>query len=373
MAMPPPPPSAPPPPVLSGPPSGFFRRPFKEPTPITIDDDHDEEFYKHLQELRVELQDFSNLLQAVRRGQATVKAYAAYIERTRQDVIALLESIEDGDVIRRLHNLWEQVLVCPLIATPEEEFPAQEQLHALEVLEEQLHQMLFQIGTLTIPARVNDWLAQARPGYYIPFHLVFEDEIPNPDDRLRIFNFLAWSPNAIQQGIVDINSGLIYRYSGDARARLLSILLLALGFLLATGLVVGAAYLPAQGWPFRPENLGVLIAGWGAILAGIITHVAVGSAKRRQAQGGLPPVIALGDLPLLINARVGQFLFKLLLALIGLFGLAFATGVAELTMLNTFLVGYSLDSFVELFAAGLERSAAAQTGDLKRRLGLNVE
>ena len=125
----------------------------------------------------------------------------------------------------------------------------------------------------------------------------------------------------------------------------------------ATAAVIGACYLNISGWPFQTENLSAFTAGWIAILVGVIVHVAVGSVKRTQSQGQLPSISSLGDLPLILDARSGQIIMKILLALIGLFGLAFASGVENVTPLNAFLIGYSLDSVVEIFSSGIEQRA----------------
>ena len=107
---------------------------------------------------------------------------------------------------------------------------------------------------------------------------------------------------------------------------------------------------------------------------GVMVHGLVGAAKRAQTQGGSPPIIAVGDLPYLVNAKIGQYLLKLLMTLVGLFGfiltVAPATGIANASPLNMFLLGYSLDSVVELLGASIEQQASAQVGEIKKQLGL---
>jgi len=272
-----------------------------------------------------------------------------------------------------LHNIWEQMSACPLLIDPEGEFDAQEQLHHLNMLDAQCGKLVFQVGVLTIPARLKRWLAGARPGYYVPFHSVFDDELPEWEDRVRLLNYLAWSPELIQGGLVDAANGLIYRYARSSTARLVSFLLLVVAFGVAIGIVIGACYLPIEGWPVKPRHLPMFLVGWGAVLSGVVVHVGVGAVKRRQAQGGRPPIIAVGDLPLLINAKAGQLLLKLLLTLVGFFGLVFTAGVDNVTPLNTFLVGYSLDSVVEVFSASIEQQATAQVATLKQQLGVTRE
>ena len=324
-----------------------------------------------LRELRTEVVDLQEILASVRRGEITVQAYADYIAKTMQDMKGLIGQIQDGDAIRHLHNIWEQISICPLLARPQETLSAQEQLHYLDALERQFRRLIFIVGYLTIPARLNHWLANARPGYYVPFHAVFEDEVPDPEDRLRILNYLKWSPQVIRGGLVDAENGLIYRYDRNPWARAGTMALLLAGVAATIGIVIGLCYLPVGNWPLAPANVGTLLIGWAAVAVGLLVHVAVGTAKRAQAPGARPPILALGDLPLLLNARSGQILLKLLLTLVGLFGLAFGAGVANLTPLNAFLVGYSLDSVVELFGASLEQKAATQVAGLKKQLGLS--
>ena len=58
-----------------------------------------------------------------------------------------------------------------------------------------------------------------------------------------------------------------------------------------------------------------------------------------------------------MSARTGQILLKLLLTLIGFFGLAPIVGVTNITPFDSHLVGCSLDSFAGLFGAILELGA----------------
>lgn len=68
----------------------------------------------------------------------------------------------------------------------------------LNMLDTLTSKLVFQIGLLTVPARLNRWLNQARIGYYVPFHEVFNDELPSYADRVRILKFLSWSPRTIK-------------------------------------------------------------------------------------------------------------------------------------------------------------------------------
>jgi hypothetical protein len=109
--------------------------------------------------------------------------------------------------------------------------------------------MVFVIGAETIPSRLNDWLQKAQPGYYVPFHLVFEDEIPVPEDRLRLLNTLSWSPRVIQGGVVDAANGLIYRYESNAVWMWVTNALLVV---IVVGASVGVRFTSQLNFPARP-------------------------------------------------------------------------------------------------------------------------
>lgn len=326
-----------------------------------------------LRKLRTEVQDLQNFLEIVRAGEATVKAYKSYVEKARQDIRELVDEVDkltsedkDGDSIRNIRNLWELMQTNPLLANPDGELKSDEQLHCLSLLQAQARKIVFTAGFWTIPERLNDWLASASPGYYVPFHVVFEDELPNADDRLRMLNYLAWAPTRVNAGFVDPATGLIYRYAEDAQQRALSVIYLAIAFLVLTTLVLGIGHVGIAEWPFTPDQDKKAVTAWLAVVAGALVHIVVGASKRLRAQPGLPPILALGNFSRIINAKLGSFMLKLITALIGFCGLAFAGG--EMTLLNAFLVGYSLDSFIELFGSGLEQRATAQLNAVQSRL-----
>lgn len=125
-----------------------------------------------------------------------------------------------------------------------------------------------------------------------------------------------------------------------------------------------------NGWPISPTDGPRLLGLWLALLAGIVVHVAVATSKRLQSQAELPPPLPMGDIPRMMSAKFGQLAFKVLLALIGLYGSVFLTGLATFTGLQAFLTGYSLDSVVELFGSSVEQRSNAQAASLKQQLGI---
>jgi hypothetical protein len=145
-------------------------------------------------------------------------------------------------------------------------------------------------------------------------------------------------------------------------------LVLSLG--ITTGIVAAASLLRVQDWPLEPGDLPKMLVAWAAILIGVGVHILVGSTKRAKTQNGMPPVFL--DLITIINARFREIVMKLILGLVGLFGLVIVSAMPQLgpanlfpslqiTPINAFLIGYSLDSILELFGTSMEGTSQVKS------------
>jgi hypothetical protein len=346
------------------------------PTPATMA----EAWFRRLRALRAEAQDLRAVLDDVRRGDAPLARYVEYIGKTCADIDELIAGLDDDDdCIRHVRNAWEQMRTCAVMRAPDQVLDPQLQMQLLNLLDGQARRIVYWTSYRTIPNRLMHWLREAQPGYAIPFHAVFEDELPDAEDRQRVLNHLACTPEALKDvgGLVDPESGLVYRYDPSARRRVRSAatLVLVLAALTAVVAFAGPEIVHtggADGTTAVPPRS--LLLGWAAVLVGTVTHVGVAAAKRMRTVGANPAVLPVGRMMLLLNAKEGLILLRTGLALLGFFALALATTVpaeAQLGpfLLNAFLVGYSLDSVVELFGAGMDQRAAALQAGLKARLG----
>lgn len=330
---------------------------------------NDEAWFNHLRLLRTEVQDLRSVLDSIRRGESSLQRYAEYIKLSCLQIDDLVAALEGDDTIRRIQNTWEKMKTCPLLQDPSGVSDTQTQIQHLIMLDSQCRELVYWTAYKTIPQRLKQWLAATQPGYAIPFHAVFEDEVPDLEDRQKILNALAWSPNVIGGGIIDPITGLIYRYSEsfDKRLRSLGIALGALA--VATLLIFLAGMLP----PLNGAATSWLMLGWAALLTGTLIHIGVGVSKRMRGQGAIPVVLPTGRFLLLVDAKLGEILFKIVMALVGFLGFVYATGFSERSqfgsfLLNAFLVGYSLDSFVEIFGATIDQRTAALQSNLSKRL-----
>lgn len=330
--------------------------------------------------IRAEAQDLSRALVKVREGEAAPQSLANYFRKSKKDLDMLMKQLAQiepnvpaahCDHVRHLINMWEIVQQSCILTSEQLEQDSQKYFTTLTGLISALNAIVAECGFLTIPSRVNRWLAQAKPGHYIPFHDVFSDELPDEEERSRILNFLAWSPGLLKAGYVDTSAGLIYRYEENWFDRLKSLALVVTCFGSVTAGIIGACFLSELGlgssWPLTTDHTGIVTLAWLALIVGIAVHAAVATVKRGNS-GKRPPLIAKGDLLLFVSAQRGILNLKIFTAAIGLFGLIFVAGIASVSALNAFLVGYSLDSFVGLFGENLEKQAALQSSGFQQKL-----
>src|SRR6266852_5549192 len=96
-------------------------------------------------------------------------------------------------------------------------------------------------ATLSLSPRVNDILMNLRVGQPLDFEFEFGQEMPqNADLRKRLFLELAQEGAVIENGVVDVERGVIYKAASSRSQQRRSALVLAAA-LIAGGLVLPAA------------------------------------------------------------------------------------------------------------------------------------
>lgn len=332
------------------------------------------EFNLVLRELRAEVNDFISAIEDIKQGRSTIQTLAKYFTKTNQDIQELFVEINKlnkdfhSDKIRHINNYWEHMQYNPILMNPGQAIDAQDQLHQLSNLETQAKKMILAIGLLTIPYSVNRWLADSRPGYYLPFHLLYVDEMPSAEDRQKVINTIAWAPSVVESGIVNAQTGLIYRYDPDKAGQWRSFLVILLATYIATA---GVWFVGEMGYiniDTASMDAKTLLIAWFAVLTGMFIHITTEKFKRSKATG-LPQIVATSDWLIYFSAHKGDILLKLLMALFGLFGFIFSSDIVSVTMISSFLVGYSLDSFIGLFSSTLEQKAEAHYSAMNKNMG----
>jgi ribosome assembly protein YihI (activator of Der GTPase) len=336
-------------------------------------------YFGALRELRTEVQDLRDLLTRIKEGKTSTKDNADYFKKTYSDIQELIKELTGinqdrrSDTCRRIFNSWEKMQANASLQHPEQDRETQDKLHDIAILDEEAGKIILYVGHITIPPRLNRWIGASRAGHYLPFHLLFEDELPTAADRAKVLNAIAWAPDVIKSALVYPSSGLIYCYEQDFIKRLWSLIQVTLIFVLMTVCIWELCFIGQtfniSGWFLEPKYAPVLTIGWLALLVGVVIHTGVESVKHSQSSG-LPQVIAINDWLKHISARKGDIILKLLVALFGLFALVVTADISKFTIASAFLVGYSLDSFVGLFGTSIEQKAAAQATVLKEKLGI---
>jgi hypothetical protein len=312
------------------------------------------------QEVAAALQDAQSIF-AYSRGQIDARLAA---------VRALLDQSPDlydlsGDEVAQIEDLWQRIT----LAWPDPARPVDQVIAAVAAIESLLESILYHVGIVAIPPRVNQHLAQLRVGQTLDFHEAFRDELPDQKQRMEILRYLSAHPRSVD-GLVDVERGVIYRVSPSAWRRRASLLMIALA--LAGGVLVVYLYanlgdwLGLSGWPATPGALGKLLAGYLFIVIGAAVHLGVDALKESRARpaGG---ITALDEGLLWLHVKELPITMGVLSLWVGIIGLALWQ--PDVPWQTAFFVGYSLDSFVDLFLQRFTRTVTARTGALQSQLG----
>lgn len=325
--------------------------------------------------LRTELQDMISLIERAKSGKISLDAQIDYFNKTKGDIKHIFKEIDDitdkkhSDTIRHIVNVWEQMERSELFDKSYASKSMEVKLEIITLIDEQARDIILYVGYKTIPERVNDWMERARPGYVLPFHLVFEDELTNQADRKKVLNYISWKPKEISNGLVDPRNGLVYRYHERVTQRMLWVFLLVSLFPLLIYLVgdYGLDLLvDVVGNTFNDSNGNLLIDGGTvrlyllSLFSGIYVHILIDRAKQ-QRDSGMPNIMPLSDWTRYLSACRGRILYKTSLALFVFIAfLVTIEDVSKLTYAQFFLAGYSLDSVVDMFSAKLEKNSSTQ-------------
>lgn len=265
-----------------------------------------------------------------------------------------------SDLIARIENRWERIRhEWPSAGTGQPQLDEKARRTA-----SWLHEVVFVCAEYTIPSRVHQHLKNRRVGGSLDFHATFEDEVPAEEDRLKILKSLSRSPGLVS-GIVDVENGVIYRASPKPWRRALSYIILLLfgsfGFLFTYCLVGLGSWGGFAADEWAPDNrLKELMIGYGFLVVGAIVHLAVDSLKQsREKKAG--SLRAIDDWILWVHVKESELLKTVLFLWAGLAGLAFCLGKDQVTWYTAFLVGYSIDSFVDLFLQRFAKAVSSKT------------
>jgi hypothetical protein len=241
-------------------------------------------------------------------------------------------------------------------------------IRSLQLARPQMSRVIVVTATYTIPNRLNQWLAQTRPGRSLNFKSMFVNELPGEAERTEVLRQIDDAPGEIN-GIVDLATGTVVAISPKQSRRRLSYLLeiatLVLGGIL-TYFVIGVAkgYVVVDSKGIHPVDqaaetaLATLATILFAFVGGAALHFIVNLLKARQGAAGSSQWATVDDWLIWVHARE----MRIVTSIVGLwfvFGsLVFIFPDQALDTLGAFFAGYSFDSLIDLVINRFDAFAA---------------
>jgi hypothetical protein len=285
------------------------------------------------------------------------------IERLLGEIRAILEQDDRlycawGDGIATIESEWQKTLNGRRALA----------LHAFDAAGQQytevitaLDNVVYQCCEITIPDRITYHLSLLPIGAALNFRDAYCVELPLAEQRQRFLQYLNLYPGFVA-GLVDIGNERILRASDKRWRRGISLaatVFIALaGFLAITlvSLLGGATSHAGDRWPFTQDRLQQHLSEYAFLLLGAIAHVMILLLKQDRAAAATPQY--LSDWILRIHVREAAYFLSALSLWLGLAASAFLfpNGAGWKT---AFFLGYSYDSFVDLFIKRFEGAVPA--------------
>jgi hypothetical protein len=290
-----------------------------------------------------------------------------------------------GDDITIIENFWERVTlnwppppskdIIPetgdkekVVINPDEEITvANSILRCAKDAVTDIDNIIYQTALLTIPERLNLQLEQIRIGQALDFHAAFKDEIPNDTSRQKVLDYLGARPILIKNGVIDIAQGVVFHASASYARRRLSYIFISLaivfGALIAVGVGEIGNLLNLAEWITVPGGTANLLVTYGFIIVGAVVHIGIDGIKQARGNDPQQAFLAIDDWFTWIHIHERGIIMGIVSLWIGFLGLVFLTGSADWQ--TAFLVGYSLDSFVDIFLQRFNTNISSKSSRVK--------
>lgn len=307
-----------------------------------------------------------------------------------RDLRALMNSTPNlysryGDDITNIENFWERVTLNwppppstklvpetgdkeKVVIQPDEEITvANGILRCAKEAINDIDDIIYQTALLTIPERLNLQLEQIRIGQALDFHAAFKDEIPNDESRQKVLTYLGARPVLIQNGVIDTAQGVVFHASADYGRRRLSYIFITLtimfGALIAVGVGELGTLLNLPEWITIPGGTPNLLITYVFVIIGAVVHIGIDGIKQARSNDPKQAFLAIDDWFTWIHIHERGIIMGIVSMWIGFLGLVFLTGSADWQ--TAFLVGYSLDSFVDIFLQRFNTNISSKSSRVK--------
>jgi len=228
-----------------------------------------------------------------------------------------------------------------------------------------LNRMFVESGRVVIPSRLRRWAAAKRIGDKLDFHARFEHELPEKAGRQEILDWLAEAPTGAP-GIIDAKTGFLTVASLKPWRRAISYaIFIGVAALLTAAAAAGpavAGQVGAGGTALDARS--PINAMWLflATLLGGAAHLGVDAIK--EARSATVGPRALEDMALWGHVHERQIVWAMVMLWVA--WLVYSLIDPNPTPYFAFVLGYSVDSFIDIFLGRF-------TGDMKKATALLEE
>jgi hypothetical protein len=231
----------------------------------------------------------------------------------------------------------------------------------LATLAEALDSIAYDCCEITIPSRLKEHLNLLPVGDSLDFRGAYAKELSSEAARKKLLTYLKFYPSFLD-GIIDIANQSIIHIATTLWGRI-KIPILAVGVaLLGFVLIVAAYWLGELGhlkdWPFTRARLGEFNLAYFFLLIGAVSHVVINLLKQDRSASLSPG--ALSKWILRLHVRQTAFLVTAVTLCLGAVALPFLTSKG-ISWQTAFFVGYSYDSFLDLFLKRFEDLPAVKS------------
>lgn len=258
-----------------------------------------------------------------------------------------------SDMHANIENDWERFsCMVPDFSTLPENVS-----EIIDRCNENLCEIMYSCGLVTIPRRTNLHLGTLKVGYGLDFYTYYEDEVCSSEQAEKILKYLADHPGSVK-GIVDIDQGVIYKIDPPEK-RWKSYLWIALG-IIGGGVIVSTLLMKV----LKPELsfVPILELFFIAFLGGV-AHLAIDALKEIRSTDNRH-FRALDDVFLWIHVKQLPILAGIGVLIVG-FALVFWLSPVK-DIFTFFIAGYSVDSIGDLFIQRFETTMKTPADELKK-------
>lgn len=316
-----------------------------------------------------EIKDFQLLKKTFSRGRKRIEDHLASLGKLLDQDGEAYDYY--GDEISHIVNLWDIICIQwdEMEKNNEISFESRKNIQKLLSL---LDEIIYHSNLVTIPFRLGQHLDTTRIGQTLDFHQTFADEMPPlgkesqiHEQSSKILRYIYAHPEIID-GVVEVESGLIFKASSDLKRRMLSYLSIVMvivggALLFSFGIPYLGLHFKPQGWPnFTQEQL---LGFYIFMVAGAAAHIGIDALKQFRENRG-KGFVALDDCLLWIHVKelsliAGAFsLWVVFLALVFL--------VDKVEWQVSLFAGYGADSVIDLFIQRFTSAARTRSINLTR-------